>query len=71
MNAMWNKLARKLIALHKDEQGATMVEYIMVIAAVALPLLGVIIWYWKDISKWAYDLWQKAKGQEGIDPSTL
>ena len=31
----------KLKALHSDEQGADMVEYVLIVAAVALPLLVV------------------------------
>ncbi len=63
----------KLVAFHKDEQGADMVEYILIVAAVSLPLLGVIIWYWHDISKWAKGLWDSAKDdtKSGTDPSTL
>ena len=45
---MRDKMIEKLRALHRDEQGADMVEYILIVAAVALPLLAVIIWFWKD-----------------------
>jgi hypothetical protein len=50
-----------------------MVEYILVVAAIALPLLAVVIWFWKDISKEAADWWERAKGEdkEGLDPGTL
>jgi Flp pilus assembly pilin Flp len=69
--AMARRMGRMVRALHADEQGADMVEYILIFAAVSLPLLGVLIWYWKDISKWASDLWDKAKGNEGTDPHGL
>ena len=42
-------ISRKVEALHTDEQGADMVEYVLIVAAIALPLLAVIIWFWKDI----------------------
>jgi Flp pilus assembly pilin Flp len=58
-------------AMHSDEQGASMVEYILIVAAVALPLLGVLIWFWKDISKWASDLWEQSKSGQGTNPGTL
>ena len=42
-------------ALHRDEQGADMVEYILIVAAIALPLLGVIIWFYGDIKSWVIE----------------
>ncbi len=68
---MVKSLLGRMKALHKDQQGATMIEYALVFAAVALPLLGVLIYFWKEISRWAGDLWLKAKGMEGIDPTTI
>ena len=65
---MLKAIGRKLQALHKDEQGADMVEYILIVAAIALPVLAVVIWFWKDISTWAYKLWNSAKDQEGASP---
>ena len=58
---MRKKIIEKLRALHRDEQGADMVEYILIVAAVALPLLAVIIWFWKDIKDWAVSMWEDAK----------
>ena len=68
---MLRRIRKGLLALHRDEQGADMIEYILVVAAIALPLLAVVIWFWKDISKFAGDLWDSAKGKQGVDPSTL
>ena len=65
---MLKAIGRKFRALHKDEQGADMVEYILIVAAIALPVLAVVIWFWKDISTWAYKLWNSAKDQEGASP---
>ena len=68
---MIRNVARKVRALHRDEQGAEMLEYVLVFAAIALPLLAVVIWFWKDIAKWAGELWEGAKTQQGTDPDTL
>ena len=68
---MVKRLLSRMRALHEDQQGATMIEYALVFAAVALPLLAVLIFFWKDISKWAGDLWDAAKSAEGTDPDTL
>jgi Flp pilus assembly pilin Flp len=54
-------ISRKAQAMHRDEQGADMVEYVLIIAAVALPLLAVIIWFWKDIDDWIKDEWAKIR----------
>ena len=61
----------KLKALHSDEQGADMVEYVLIVAAVALPLLAVIIWFWKDISEWVGTAYTEIKDPsfEGTDPT--
>ena len=68
---MVKSLLSKMKALHEDDQGATMIEYALVFAAVALPLLAVLIYFWKDISKWAGELWEQAKTGQGTDPDTL
>lgn len=68
---MLKTVARKLQALHRDEQGADMVEYILIVAAIALPVLALVIWFWKDISIWAATLWDSAKSQRGADPHDL
>jgi len=68
---MRKMLARRLKSLHRDERGADMVEYILVIAAVALPLLLVVSWFWKDISRWAGDLWERVKAGETSSPDEL
>jgi len=65
---MLRRIKKGLLALHRDEQGADMIEYILVVAAIALPLLAVVIWFWKDISKWAGTLWDQAKAGQGTPP---
>ncbi|MBM4091924.1 MAG: hypothetical protein FJ276_21210 [Planctomycetes bacterium] len=64
-------MVRRIQALHRDEQGADMVEYILVIAAIALPLLAVVIWFWTEISQKAKELWENAVGRQGLDPDDI
>ncbi len=71
MKQFWKQAGRLLRRVHEDERGANMVEYILVIAAVALPLLAVVIWFWKDIAMWANEKYQDAKGGGDTDPGTL
>lgn len=67
----WSGLCGRLKALHRDQQGADMLEYILIVAAVALPLLAVMIWFWKDIAMWAGSLWGQAKSGQDTDPNNL
>jgi len=62
---MLTSIGRKLKSLHKDEQGADLIEYILIVAAVALPLLGVIIWYRNDIAEWIQGSYEDVKSGEG------
>jgi Flp pilus assembly pilin Flp len=62
---MLKSIGRKLKALHNDEQGADLIEYILIVAAVALPLLGVIIWYRNDIAEWIQGSYEDVKSGEG------
>lgn len=63
------KLIERLKSLHRDEQGADLVEYILIVAAIALPLLGVIIWFKDDISEWIGESYDEVReGDGGIDP---
>ena len=69
---MLNLISRKAKALYSDEQGADMVEYVLIVAAVALPLLAVIIWFWKDISIWIGEVYTNIRGGGGdVDPTTV
>jgi len=71
MKNVLQRVKTTLGALHRDERGADMIEYILVVAAIALPLLAVVIWFWKDFSNWAKQLWTDAKGRETLDPDDI
>lgn len=60
---MLKALKSKLSALHRDEQGADMIEYILIVAAIGLPLLAVIIFFRKDIAEWIREQYEKIKGE--------
>ena len=72
MKGMLSKVKRELESLYRDEQGADMIEYILIVAAIALPLVAVIIWFWKDISNWTKARYDDLKGDStsaGTNPS--
>jgi len=66
-----NKFGELLARLHRDDRGADMVEYILIIAIVSLPLLGVLIYYWHDIVMWVNQKWGEAKSGQETDPTTI
>ncbi len=43
--------------LHRDEQGAEGLEKLLIIAAVVLPLLGLLIVFRDRIQSWIQDVW--------------
>jgi len=71
MENMLKRIRKALSALHKDQQGADMVEYILIVAAVGLPLLAVIIWFWQDISRAVDEWWGQIRGSSGSPGGTL
>ena len=66
MKDMLNRLGNRLRSLHRDEQGASMVEYILVIAAIALPLLAVILIFRNELWSMVSDRWEEIKGDAEI-----
>ena len=58
MKAAWTLVKR----LHKDDRGAEGLEKLLILAAIVLPLLGLLIWFSKDIMDWAKDRWNEVKG---------
>ncbi len=68
LNMRKSKLTNLLARLHRDEQGATMLEYILIIAAVALPMVGIIIYFRNDIYEWAKELWENVRSESQFNP---
>ena len=63
------KILERLKSLHRDEQGADLIEYVLIIAAIVIPMIGVLIWFKDDISEWfatEYDAYKE--GGEGTNP---
>jgi len=59
---MMRALGRHLKRLHRDEQGADMVEYILIIAAIALPLLAVAIVFRDELWGWVNEFFDNITG---------
>lgn len=56
---------------HHDEQGAEAIEKIMILAAIALPLLALLIYFRKDLQEWLSGQAEQVKSDSEnlIDPS--
>lgn len=61
MRNLWNKARATLTRLHRDEQGADLIEYILIIAAIGLPLLAVIIYFKDDLVEWISGQYEEVK----------
>jgi hypothetical protein len=62
-----HSLRALLVGLHRDDEGSQGVEKLLLIAAIVLPLLGVLIVFRDDISKWVEEKWGDIKGR-GAEP---
>ncbi len=63
MRKMLRNVGRGLKALHRDEGGAEMLEYILIVAVIALPLVGLLIVFRENLVTWFESLLEEV----GID----
>jgi Flp pilus assembly pilin Flp len=49
---MFAKVAASLKQFHRDERGAEGLEKLLIIAAIVLPILGLLIYFANDIMAW-------------------
>lgn len=54
-----------LKSLHSDEKGAEGLEKLLIIAAIVLPLLGLLIVFRNAIGSWSRDMWNQIAGDAG------
>jgi len=61
-----------LARIHRDEQGDQGLEKLLIIAALALPLLGILILYGDELKEWLADKWDDIRGRsDDLDPGSL
>ena len=49
-----------LICLHHDERGIEGLEKLLIVAAITLPLLGLLIVFRNELREWVQSLWGQA-----------
>jgi len=64
---MFARVMSQLKRLHRDERGAEGLEKLLIIAAVVLPLLGLLIIFRNEIREWVTQIWKDAKGEAEKD----
>lgn len=70
MMSSMKKLAGLAMRLHRSEQGAEGLEKILIIAAIVIPLLGVLLIFRDRIQTWVSNSWESMTGKANIsDPN--
>lgn len=65
----WGRLGRLLLRLHRDERGAEMVEKLLIVAAISLPLLGVLYFFVNNwLIPWLQEEADEMRGREMDSP---
>ncbi len=62
MNQLLNNMKEALAELWNDDQGAEGLEKVLIIAAIALPLLAVLLFFSGEIRTWVSDNWDSVQG---------
>jgi Flp pilus assembly pilin Flp len=60
---MMTGMMGRFVELHRDERGAEGLEKLLIIAAIVLPLLGLLIIFRNEIKDWVVDAWKVVTGE--------
>ena len=59
----WQQLKSLALRIHRDERGAEGLEKLLIVAAIVLPLLGLLILFRNGINDWVVELWERVRGE--------
>jgi len=62
---------RQLKRLHRDERGAEGLEKLLIVAAIVLPLLGLLIIFRNEIRDWVVSRWKEAQNDATSDTTNF
>lgn len=62
MTKMLTNMKQAVLELWNNEQGAEGLEKVLIIAAIALPLLAVLLFFSGEIRDWVTDNWDSVGG---------
>ena len=57
IRGLWDRLKQ----LERDETGSQGLEMLLIIAAIVLPLLGLLIIFRNEIREWVVEIWKKIR----------
>lgn len=67
----FKRLRETLTRLHQDERGAEGLEKLLIIAAIILPLLGLLIIFRDTISDWISSVWGEVEDSGSYTPPDI
>ncbi|MEM1107510.1 MAG: hypothetical protein AAGH99_02355 [Planctomycetota bacterium] len=62
------KTRQTLGTLHCDERGAEGLEKLLIVAAIVLPLLGLLLFFRSDLEGFVTERWENVVGTEEANP---
>jgi len=65
---MFRRAKTLALKLHRDERGAEGIEKLLILAAIALPLLGLLLFFRNDLWEWVEGIWDDVKGEGQDNP---
>jgi Flp pilus assembly pilin Flp len=68
MNKALSNIKHSMLELWHDDRGAEGLEKLLIIAAVALPLLAVLLFFSGSIKEWVQRNWGEVTDNPGADP---
>jgi len=71
MKATLQAIKAAALRLHRDEQGAEGLEKLLIIAAIVLPLLGLLIVFRGTITEWVTNSWEDVADEGDYSPPGL
>jgi|GEM_PF-1019709 len=71
MKQTLSNIKQGILDIWNDEEGAQMVEKILIVAAISIPLLGLLLFFSDDIKEWVSDRWGDVKDKSDSDNGPL
>ena len=65
-------MLKALKKLYRDEKGAEGLEKLLIIGAIVVPLLGILVFFRKELSTWVGDMWGSVQddSSNSYDPNS-
>ena len=67
MKQILSNIKNAALELWRDDRGAEGLEKVLIIAAIALPLLAVLLFFSGEIREWVSDNWTEVQGNSNTN----